>query len=139
MELRRQTISPGGIRTRGGRAPIRGAIWTPITHLDRWTAVSILDASLWLTTQKHHKFGAIARLRAQCFVRDDQGRSRRDHLRDSVERVLGNGNPVERLLRVARADRRRIGVFTAAVEGSRVVWHAAIREAANQRYHAPSK
>jgi hypothetical protein len=48
----------------------------PLTDFHFWATASVLDASLRLTAQEHHKSRALTRLRAQRFVRNDQGRSR---------------------------------------------------------------
>jgi hypothetical protein len=67
-DLRSKTIPPSGILPCEGRPPIRRA-WTIVPDFElRWRGTSTLETSLWLATQRDHKFCAGARLRAQRFV-----------------------------------------------------------------------
>src|SRR6202521_4617788 len=58
--------SPTEIRPREWRAPIRQA--TLVTDFGLRTTASELDTSLRLAAHEHHKFRALAGLRAQCLV-----------------------------------------------------------------------
>ncbi len=61
--------SPSRIRAPEGPAPIGQAIaWTLVADFGPRTGVSELDTSLRLATQQHHKFCALAGLRAQRLV-----------------------------------------------------------------------
>ena len=91
---------------------MRGPPRAPITDFHFWTTPSILDASLRLTAQEHHKSRALTRLRAQHFVRNDEGRSRQDCLSDAIEYPLGDRNSVERLFRTTQVTGQRLHVST---------------------------
>src|SRR6266404_2257017 len=88
--------SPGGKRTPERRAPIKKAIARArVGEFGPRIASAALDASLRLAAQQHHKIRALAGLRAQRLVRDDQGRSRHDP-GDAIQYVLRNDNAIER-------------------------------------------
>src|SRR5215469_6776002 len=99
--------SPGGIRTREWPAPIWQAIaGTFITGYGIETAPSELDAALWLAAHEDDKVCALAGLRTQRLVRDDQRRSWRRHSDDTIQDILRNGDPVECCFRTCRVGRR---------------------------------
>ena len=109
----------------------------PLTDFHFWATASVLDASLRLTAQEHHKSRALTRLRAQRFVRNDQGRSRRDRLSDAIQRLLGYRNSVERFFGTTEVARLRLST-TVPARGMIRIAPARIRLSANQRDHAPS-
>jgi hypothetical protein len=118
---------------------MRGPPRAPITDFHFWATASILDASLRLTAQEHHKSRALTRLRAQRFVRNDQGRSRRDRVGDAIEYLLGDRDSVERLFRTTQVAGQRLHVCTTIpARGIIRIAQARIRLSANQRDHAPS-
>jgi hypothetical protein len=86
----------------------------PLTDFHFWATASVLDASLRLTAQEHHKSRALTRLRAQRFVRNDQGRSRRDRLSDAIQRLLGYRNSVERFFGTTEVARLRLSTTVPA-------------------------
>src|SRR6266436_2402086 len=111
--------SPGGKRTPERRGPIKKAIARArVAELGLRAASSALDASLRLAAQQHHKVRALAGLRAQRLVRDDQGRSRRDP-GDAIQYVLRNDNAIERSFCAVRVRRHRLNVATTAARLNR--------------------
>ena len=111
----------------------------PIPDFHFWTTASVLDASLRLVAQEHHKFRALTRLRAQRFVRNDQGRSRRDRLSYAIKRLLGDRNSVERFFRTSQVAGLRLRISTTIPAcGIIRIAQARIRLSADQRDHAPS-
>jgi hypothetical protein len=110
-------------------APKRQAkAWTLVPCFARRAAASDSDSSLRLAAQEDHEIRALAGLRAQLLVRDDQGRSRRCHLGDTVD-VLRNHNPVKRGFRVARLLRYRLD-FRAFARPRMRLDHVAVRTSA---------
>src|ERR1700704_4405036 len=125
--------SPGGRRAPERRAKIKKAIARArVAKFGARTASSTLDASLRLAAQQHHKIRALAGLRAQRLVRDDQRRSRRDP-GDAIQYVLRNDNAIERGFCAVRVRRHRLNVATTA-PAHPVVWrnYAAGRTSAVQ-------
>src|SRR5215211_2738741 len=103
--------SPRGKRTRERLAPVsRKVAWARV-ELGLRTASAALDASLRFAAQQHHKICALAGLRAQRLVRDDQGRPRPDPS-DPIQYVLRNDNAIERGFCAGRVRRRGLNVPT---------------------------
>ena len=76
--------------TRKMLAPKRQSkAWTLVPCFGRRTASSDCDPSLRLAAQEDHEIRALAGLRAQLLVRDDQGRPRRRHLGDTSRTSCG--------------------------------------------------
>jgi hypothetical protein len=92
-----------------GDSPSNDTIaWARVAEFGPRTASSDLDASLRLAAQEDHEIRAVAGLRAQGLVRDDQGRSRR-HASDTIQCFLRNDDPVERALRSSLSGSVSIG------------------------------
>src|SRR5215813_40157 len=120
------------------KAPIWPALaLTVITGFGHEPTAPELDASLRLTAHEHYKLCALAGLRAQRLVRDDQRRSRRCHSSDTIQCVLWNGDPVERRFRADRAGRDRLAISPTA-SGYGALQLGSTWISALQRDHAPS-
>jgi hypothetical protein len=118
-------------------APNRQAkAWTLVPHFARRTVSSASDASLRLTAQEDDEIRALAGLRAQRLVRDDQRRPRRRHLGDTKD-LRRNHNAVECGFRVARFLRCRLAL-RASARPRTSVHHVAVRTPAFQGDDAPS-
>src|SRR5215831_20385156 len=87
---------------------------TPVPNFGLGTAVSELDASLWLAAHEDYKLRVLTGLRAQRLVGDDQGRSWRRYSCDTIQCVLWNGDPVERCFRSTRVCRYWLNILTLA-------------------------
>src|SRR5882724_300845 len=105
--------SPGGKRTPERRTPKKATAPARVEEVGPRTASPALDASLRLAAQQHHKIRALAGLRAQLLVRDDQGRSRRDP-GDAIQYVLRNDNAIEHGFCAVGVRRHRLNVATTA-------------------------
>src|SRR5215831_626490 len=113
---------------------------TPVPNFGLGTAVSGLDASLWLAAYEHHKLRVLTGLRAQRLVGDDQGRSWRRYFGDTIQYVLWDGDPVERRFPVAWVGYHRFDALTAVCMRRAVpLVRASICMSAIQRDHAPSR
>ena len=115
-------ISPRRIRTRDRRTPITHLVAREIVtkfSLRTGTALSNLDAALRLAAQDYHEIRAFSGFGAWCFIRDDEGRSRRDP-GDTVQHVLWNYNPVERALCTVRVRKHRLNVAVTSSAGPRL-------------------
>src|SRR5258705_2714008 len=110
--------------------------WTLVPHFARRTVSSASDASLRLTAQEDDEIRALAGLRAQLLVRDDQRRPRRRHLGDTKD-LRRNHNAVECGFRVARLLRCRLAL-RASARPHTSVHHVAVRTPACQGDDAPS-
>src|SRR5258706_6188122 len=110
--------------------------WTLVPHFARRTVSSASDASLRLTAQEDDEIRALAGLRAQLLVRDDQRRPRRRHLGDTKD-LRRNHNAVECGFRVARLLRCRLAL-RASARPRTSVHHVAVRTPAFQGDDAPS-
>src|ERR1700720_4720836 len=103
---------------------------TLVPSFGRRTASSDSDSSLRLAAQQDHEIRALAGLRAQLLVRNDQGRPRRRHLGDTID-VLRNHNPVKCSFRLAWLLRYRLDLGAFARPR---MWldHVAVRTSAVQ-------
>src|SRR6266403_3523522 len=110
--------------------------WTLVPHFARRTVSSARDASLRLTAQEDDEIRALAGLRAQLLVRDDQRRPWRRHLGDTKD-LRRNHNAVECGLRVARLLHCRLAI-RASARPRTSVHHVAVRTPAFQGDDAPS-
>src|SRR6266550_1080000 len=110
--------------------------WTLVPHFARRTVSSASVASLRLTAQEDDEIRALAGLRAQRLVRDDQRRPRRRHLGDTKD-LRRNHNAVECGFRVARFLRCRLAL-RASARPRTSVHHVAVRTPAFQGDDAPS-
>src|SRR5664279_3141422 len=109
----------------------------PVPGSDPWRGASMLETSLWLAAQDDYKFRVFAGLRAQRFVRDDEGRSRPHPLCDKIKRILRNCDPVKRCFRAFRFGRHDAPV-TAFSHGPIRIVSPTLGTPAGERYDAPS-
>src|SRR5262245_60506400 len=87
-------LSPKEVRRPEWRAP--GLAIAEAVVTDGLGAVSPeFDTALRLAAHQHHEIRALAGLRAQTLVGDDQGGSRRRHPGDAIQCFLRNGDSVQ--------------------------------------------
>src|SRR6266852_3732592 len=125
------SAAPHRAGTRNMLAPKRQAkAWTLVPDFGRRTASSTRDPSLRLAAQEDHEIRALAGLRAQLLVRDDQGRPRRRRLGDTLD-LLRNHIPVKCGFRIARLLRYRLDLGAFPRPRMRLA-HVAVRTSAVQ-------